>query len=339
MIFSNFDSRKLVSLAEYWKPIRSGVIPPPIAMSLDLGNKCQNDCFFCNAKRCTPDKEMDVETFAHVIDFLNWAKTKSVCVAGGKESLTNPDAAWYISRIIKETGAAVGLITNGVKYVKLDKLRFLNVSVNAGDAETYKKVCGADHFRQVCANILKWVDDGQPVTYKVMVTNRNKGIDTFVKSAEMAASLGCKTLLFRYAGNPWFDMDKESMVNISEIEIEAMCAAVNALKNKYGDLEIEFPIDRTDRYSVKATPKTCAGCKVNVVVTADGEVFGCSDHRGNKDLHYCHISRLKDFWGSRWHTEKIAMINPAKCPRCSFYQHSVVLDEFVYNDASNQYFI
>lgn len=338
MIFGNFDSRKLVNLTQYWKPIKDGIAPPPIAMSLDLGNRCQNNCYFCNAQEVNPKKEMDDETFEHVLDFIK-ISVRSVCIAGGKESCTNKKAATYIERIIEETCAGVGLITNGVQYMEFHPdMRFLNVSINAGDAKTYGNVCGQDNFDSVIENIGQWVKDGQIVTYKVMITDRNKDLNTFIKSVENAEKLGCKNVLFRYAGNPWFESGENSLINISCEELDMIENCMIALK-KHHAINIVFPIDRTDRYSIKETPKRCIGALINVVVTADGEVYGCSDHRGNPKLYYCHISELAGFWNSEKHWEIVKSVNPQKCPRCSFAYHSKVIDEFVFNDHCNQYFI
>ena len=339
MIFNNFDSRKLVALSQYWQPIKDRVLPHPIGMSLDLGNKCQNSCYFCNAKKIKPKKQMDNKTLDHVIDFLKLG-TKSVCIAGGKESLTNPNAPEFIDRILSETKAGVGIITNGVKYHDLNpKIRFINVSVNAGDRWTYRTVCGEDNYNQVLINISKWIKHGHNVTYKYMITDKNKSQAQLQAAIVKANDLKCNTILFRYAGNAWFKGGK-SIINITERERKSIEYTLNAFSG-YGDLSVKivFPIDRTDRYSVKETPEFCAGCMINVVVTAEGEVYGCSDHRGNPKLHYCHIKDLKEFWGSEKHWKIIDSVNPKKCPRCSFYQHSKVIDEFVYNDVSNQYFI
>ena len=56
-------------------------------------------------------------------------------------------------------------------------------------------------------------------------------------------------------------------------------------------------------------------------------------------MHLCHISEFNENWGSEKHKAIVEGVDPSKCPRCSFFMHDRIVDEFVYGDVSNQFFI
>jgi len=65
----------------------------------------------------------------------------------------------------------------------------------------------------------------------------------------------------------------------------------------------------------------------------------CSDFRSNPAMKLCPIEEFSDHWGGSRHREILAGVDVAKCPRCSFLLHDTILQQFVYADVSNQFFI
>ncbi|GAG50114.1 unnamed protein product, partial [marine sediment metagenome] len=129
-LFSNFDGKKMVSNVGHWRSLAEGVIPTPIACSLDLSaaNLCPNDCYFCNVKKTQSGQHMSENIFRHVLDVFSKNKVKSCCVAGGGESLANPNCEDYFKRIVG-IGTDIGIITNGRIYRQLpSECKFINIS-------------------------------------------------------------------------------------------------------------------------------------------------------------------------------------------------------------------
>ena len=346
-LFGNFDGRKMLSLVGHWRPLANGIIPPPIANSLDLSSaqSCPNRCYFCNVRWSSKGDggHMTDETLQQVISVYNDQHVRSSCVAGGGESLANPRSEQYLQAIVEQTPTDIGVITNGRFYRKLPpECRFVNVSVNAADARTYSEMAGVPekHYGEVCEHIRQWVLDGQRVAYKVMITDRNKSPNLLTDSVRTAAQLGTQAVLFRFAMLPWDQVGKrDEYVVLTDEEADLYEAHTEILRKHYPHLEIEMPLERYDRCSRKFVPKRCSGGAVNFVTLWNGECYLCSDFRTNPSMRLCHISEFDKHWGGERHKNILAGVDPANCPRCSFYLHDKILDEFVYNDRANQFFI
>lgn len=343
-LFSNFDGRKMVAHVGRWAPLADGIIPSPVANSLDLSSaeKCPNNCYFCNVKRTQKGGHMTDETFREVLAVYRRHKVRSSCVAGGGESLANPRCEDYLQEIV-DAGTDVGVITNGRFYRKLpSECAFVNVSVNAADGVTYAAMCGATEsaFDGVCDNITRWVHDGQRVTYKVMITNGNKSPSILVDSVRLADQLGVRSVLFRFAMLPWDMVGKsDEYVSLTDEEADLYESHIQVLRRHYPHLEITMPLERYDRSSRKHVPKRCTGGAVNFVTLWNGDVMLCSDHRTNPAMRLCHISEFDEHWGGERHKQMLADVDVNKCPRCSFFLHDRIVDEYVYGDVSNQFFI
>lgn len=344
-MFSNFDGRKMLAHVGHWRPLANGEIPSPIANSLDLSSadKCPNNCYFCNVKRTQLDGgHMTDETFREVLKVYQRHNVKSCCIAGGGESLANPRSSDYIHEIVA-AGTGVGVITNGRFYQRMPySCAFVNVSINAADGAMYERMCGvpAKWFDEVCENVKRWVAEHQVVTYKVMITDRNKSPNILADTVCKAAELGVHRVLFRFAMLPWDLVDtQDEYVTLSDEEADLYEAHIKVLRKHYPQIEISMPLERYDRSSRKFVPKRCTGGAVNFVTLWDGGVVLCSDHRTNPAFYLCHISEFSAHWGSERHKQMLKDVDIEKCPRCSFFLHDKIVDEFVYNDTSNQYFI
>ena len=285
-LFTNFDGRKMVAHVGHWRPLAKGIIPSPIANSLDLSsaNLCPNACYFCNVKRTQVDGgNMTDETFAHLLGVYRRHQVKSCCIAGGGESLVNPRCEDYFREIV-DTGTEIGIITNGRIYREIPpECKFINVSINAADDVTYARMsgCHPESFVEVCSHIMEWVAQGHYVTYKVMMTDKNKSPQLLQEAVDLAARLGCKAVLFRFAMLPWDMVGGEEYVTLTDQEADLYEAHLQVLRRHNPQLDIRMPLERYDRCSRKHAPKRCTGGAVNFVTLWNGDVVLCSDHRTN----------------------------------------------------------
>ena len=83
---------------------------------------------------------------------------KAICFTGGGEPMIHKDF-YEILSFTKKNDLDVGLITNGSAITKehslelIKNLQWIRVSVSGGDADSYNKVQGKDHFDRVINNI------------------------------------------------------------------------------------------------------------------------------------------------------------------------------------------
>lgn len=130
---------------------------------------CNHTCPMCWLQHL-PDEELgrrkkrDLESGMNLSDYVRLfggmlPGLELVDVVGGGEPLAHPDAI-EIMREIRRRGWRGTLTTNGtllkeaaVRRIVEMKWNVVRVSVSAGDAETYRKVHGADHFGALRCNL------------------------------------------------------------------------------------------------------------------------------------------------------------------------------------------
>lgn len=130
----------------------------PINISVDLTTACNFKCQWCcdtayrSSFRTGGEQYIDSEILIESLtqDIIN---THSVTLVGGGEPTLHPKFS-RIVRNLYSSGIQCGVITNGsmLSTIPLDvikKLRFIRVSLDAGDRETFKYSHGVDMWDRV----------------------------------------------------------------------------------------------------------------------------------------------------------------------------------------------
>ena len=104
-----------------WINRKTDSLGPPISVTIDPTNRCNQKCIWCLYKGWKDDpnnqRDIPINKFKELVDHLkNWG-VKSICLAGGGEPTMYP----YVLELIDYIGISgfdLGFITNGVKLTK-----------------------------------------------------------------------------------------------------------------------------------------------------------------------------------------------------------------------------
>jgi len=149
--------------SERIEDFRDGLRPRPVHVHIILSDLCNQDCSFCAYRMSTglsnelfvadseraktgtnnPVRMMPREKALEIIEDCAELGVKAIQFTGGGEPTVHPDHLEIMGRA-QELGMETGLVTNGLKMdpiaTPIQNMKWIRVSVDAGDSETYSKV-------------------------------------------------------------------------------------------------------------------------------------------------------------------------------------------------------
>lgn len=172
----------------------------PITADVFLTNYCNNDCGFYTYHRWELDAGsygMTSQEFAEYLQCLLSYGVKGVILTGGGEPMINPDFE-RICEIMDAQNVPYGINTN-MNVLKFCKPRYLKVSLDAWDRESYKKIRGVDAYDKVRDNIISycgWKKIKSPST-NVGIQKIVTDVDEIIKFYEANKDLPVDYIVFR----------------------------------------------------------------------------------------------------------------------------------------------
>ncbi len=159
-------------------------IPPEVHLSIT--GTCNIECQFCSYTHAAAKKAFVSFADMAKLEFLKNVRTLRLH-SGNGEPTTNPhlsDIIEYVEKAYPQI--SLDFFTNGIK---LDRpglihalvggnVEWINISLNAAKPDTWRALCGLDHFDRVCANIERLNDEkrrrraSRPVLHGSMVLTR-----------------------------------------------------------------------------------------------------------------------------------------------------------------------
>ena len=142
---------------------REGKVPPPIHVHIILSDLCNQDCHFCAYRMSSglsselfvgdsevarigtnnPKRQMPTDKALEIIEDCAEMGVKAIQFTGGGEPTVHPQHL-EIFHHAQSLGMDTALVTNGLKLdptsPTIQHLKWIRVSIDAGDAETYMKV-------------------------------------------------------------------------------------------------------------------------------------------------------------------------------------------------------
>lgn len=151
--------------------LKDGRAPMPVHLQLVISDLCNHDCSFCAYRMSTglsrelfgtaethnPNRRMATAKALEILESGAANGLKAVQFTGGGEPTVHADHIKIFSAA-HQLGLEGALVTNGVKLTTDEaflRMRWVRVSVDAGDGETYAKVRGVSiqHWSTVWANL------------------------------------------------------------------------------------------------------------------------------------------------------------------------------------------
>lgn len=292
------DRKVYLYINELMKLI-DGAYCNPITCEVDPSNRCQLNCSFCMYKKYRSDQNIDLDfnIYSNLLNNLVREKIKSVTFTGGGEPLLHLRIREMIS-LAYNSGLDIGLVTNGVALNKLNKelismLKFVRISVDAANKETYKIIKGRDLFDIVISNIKNIKSMNLPhiaigISY-VVCRDNEAGIE---EAKKLVDNLGISYIQFKPA---WIDQTTYEFAGENEDHIYV---------SKRYKTEDELP---------------CVFAGLIGIVGANGKVYYCCQYRGNKNYE---LGDLRDEEFSEiWKRRSSIKPDIAKCPQCRYMNY------------------
>lgn len=286
----------------------------PVTVEMDPSNVCTNKCLCCAGGRKRPNALLDRTRMLDLIAELEDMGVRAVTITGGGEPLCNPSTMEIISRI-GQGPMDVSLITNGVMLDRvparvLAPCTWTRVSLDAVNADEYRRGQGVDHFHRVCGNIHRLAIGGLEGTFGAGYLVDADRLDHIETAAALGAALGVDYMQFRPFHHA-ITADPEFVGKLFD--------RLNAAKRyEREDYRVVWSgkFTRMQEDDVARPYTRCMGSPLTSVIGADGEVYVCCHLRGMDRYSFGSIYKhsFREIWQSDRRQEVMRNIDFADCP-------------------------
>lgn len=343
--------------------VRRGVPVRPVHVQIILSDLCNHSCDFCayrdpdytsstmfyevdekNLKKglrkdaahpernYNPNRMIPLPKVQEILDDCAEMGVAGIQFTGGGEPTVHP--AWLEAiAYAQQQGLATSLVTNGVNLVPsivVANCAWVRVSVDAGDAESYKRIrhCPASHFDKVWANITALRDARIEHRSKVVigvgyvVTPDNwRGI---LSGARLAKAAGADNIRI----SAQFSAQDEHLFAGFHEEASALAREAEALSDGSFKVFNRFGEKLADLHQHAPSQKLCGYQSFTTYIGADLNLYRCCVYAYHPTGLYGSIkeSRFKDEWMRAQRAEEMAAFDARGCARCQFGKINSFLD-------------
>uniref|UniRef100_A0A6M3IG91 Putative radical SAM superfamily protein n=1 Tax=viral metagenome TaxID=1070528 RepID=A0A6M3IG91_9ZZZZ len=302
-------------------------------VELDLTNDCNHNCIWC-INRSFREREpvtMDKEFAFDVIKQLHEFGVKTLIFSGGGEPLLHPQFS-KILLYAKSYKFNIGVITNGVRiqenYAMIkDCCDFLIVSIDAGTAETYKKLHKGEkaEFQKVISSCKQLKSEGFPMILFSFLVHPDNYYEVprlleFIEIHKINGLLVRPIYLKKMTYNQRFLTEaKRVHTNVSNTE---MSPYINWNMNYFQDLG-----EMTGEY------QHCFFQSGRSVICANGKMYLCSQVRGVKkfEIGDFNTESLVNIWAGERRELVLSRLDISRCPACRYKEYNRVMQDITCN--------
>jgi len=297
----------------------------PIQADIDLTNKCNQDCYYCNSAEFRARENVQ-QPYTYYLDLLDKISTwrahtpnsygtfHAITFSGGGEPTLLKGYEHVIEQSI-DHGFLTSLTTNGtllnhlfdnVSSTKLKSMNWIGIDIDAGDEETYEKIRISktkNMFNCAVRNATELVKIGVNVDFKVLANEHNTSSEQIENMFRLSKAVGVRMVYYRpvILGQTIFD--------ITPTVISTMAEFSNKYQVQY---KVNLSKSQTRNYS------KCHQMFQFPTFSANGKIYTCCDHKG--DPNYEIGSWIEGDFRDRWlddnHWAIYNKINTHLCPPC-----------------------
>lgn len=332
--YNSFNSDKGLAYRAWYDAILSGKFLPPIEASVDPVNDCNLNCFWCNG-RDVKDRRLMMSD-SHLIDlvtFLHKWGVKAICFAGGGEPTMHP----ALGEAFSMSTIPTAIITNGLFKDKeqmasiATNARWVGISVDASNPETYLKCKRVDAFNKVMMNMREMRELGcRELTFKFLIHPLNQY--QIYDAARLAKNYGAHQIHIRPISfknfktiQDEYDIDMiNKQISDARIDMEDSTFNIYSIRHKFNSqMHVKFPFSKC-----RATP-------IMPIFHADSSISICIDRKSDKSLvigKHEPVESILEAWGSQKHKDVIESVNLKDCPKCTFNAYNEQIEKAVMED-------
>ncbi len=335
--YNSFNSNKGLTYYQNYQQIKKWMkgdpyLSPPVECNLDPIAECNLNCYFCITQRYLRINRAEVggmrvlpEEYIHrLIDFLVKWGVRGLCISGGGEPTLHKRIEWIISHAVGVMDTA--LVTNGTKIVYASPYcKWVALSVDAADRQTYLRVKGVDRFDEVIGNIKYMTRHAQGVRrhgnycFKFLILPEN--VHQIVKACKLAKELGVQHFHARPVDFQRDDIKghKKLKFDIKRIKEDfEKCHELDDENFKVFTVTHKFD----DELHVKHDFEKCLATPLVIPILQDGNAYLCVDKKMEKDFilgsAYPEPEKILEWWGKDKHRELVKSVDISKCSRCTW---------------------
>ncbi len=342
--FNSFNNWKGLLYSKHYERIANKeTLLPPVEARIDLTLKCNLNCVWCNSavyRKCGDELEMGF--MYKLIDFLAAWGVKSICWAGGGEPTMHRFFGGFL-KYAAEKGLVNGLLSNGthdMEYVHRGVgkyTRWAGISVDAGTAETYKKLKGKDYFGRVLYNLGVIVESSVncSVGYKFLIHPLNQG--EIFTACERAKKAGVNDFIVRPMDTMHQGM-KSHKTKVDEFDQKSIFEQFEECHKLATDSFNVFTVMHkfNPDFTHSKPFSQCYGAPLKVHIAPNGNVYFCDDQFYRPK--YCLGSCIKDpyhiinMWGKENYNKLLYGDTPKKCKtRCCIGDYNIQCEKLFVN--------
>lgn len=236
--------------------IAGGATRGPVHAELDLTDRCNVACYFCNQQDLRTKEQIPLKRTTELIDEMAENGLRSVRLSGGGDPLFHREIDEVLEHLARRGVVVDNLTTNGValtrpiaEYLVRNKAREVIFSLNAADATDYARMMRVKPalFEKVLENIRTLVAVRGELNYPSIVIQfllDRSNIGRIVEMYDLGRSLGVD----RVAMNPVLEIpreriDRENLLLQQDAAIaEPLAEEVLRKDADAGLLQIDFAI-------------------------------------------------------------------------------------------------
>jgi len=337
--FSSFNSWKGLTYHENYNQIAGWLenkLPPPIECNLDPIAECNLNCYFCitqrylraNRDEVGEMRKLPFDYMMRLVDFIVGWGVKGLCISGGGEPSLHED----IEKVITYASGKmdVAFVTNAVHIREslvhaLQHCRWVALSVDSANRETYKTIKGKDKFGAVIGNIrrLTSIRTKADFCFKFLIVPENQY--EIYDACKLAKSLGVQDFHARpvdfersdIKGAKKLDLDIKEILNQFEKchELESEDFHVYTVTHKFNpEFHVKYDYDK------------CLAAPLIIPILTNGIGYLCVEHKMEVkySLGQCYPDPkdILNWWGNDRHRQMIKDIIPQRdCSRCIYSEY------------------
>ena len=340
----NFDfSKKIFYQPEKIVRFKEGKRPFPHTLELDLTNRCNHRCVFCNFKthlkksRAVLESNLITKRMAEAYDL----GTRGICITGGGEPTLHREFVPLIQRF-RAIGFDLGLITNGSLMAGkepylIENLQWIRISMGGGDRQSYRAAEGVDHFEKLIQNIYalserkRFAHSRLNIGIRILVTQANLESLGNIAAILRDGAINYLQLApdqFSEPAKARFWHSQKTRAVFAEVEKILEPAGVKLLRSGFSitPQNLDFP-------------RMCYAHFFHIAITAEGDLMFCKNARGNMRkgdefvFGNIHANSLQEIWNGSRVKEMEARIRPNNCGYfCKNFALNAALEETLFPD-------
>jgi len=350
-----YSNLKIFAHAQALNDIGEGKRIAPIYIRIKPTNYCNHKCYYCSYA----DNELGLRDSVNRQDQISWVKmqeilsdisdmdVKAVTFSGGGEPLVYPHIVESMQRILN-AGIDLSIITNGQmlkgdRAEVLTKAKWVRISFDSANAETYSKVrqVPPDAFREVCDNIRQFSKIKQnhcELGINFVINHENA--DQVYDMARMVKELGVNHIKFTARVTKdlfeYHDPFKQKVIEQIHHSKEELEGEGFQVINKYeGDFDSALVFHRCyDK---------CYINRIFTVIAADSKVYFCHDkaYVSESVVGDLKDQSFKELWFSKETVRRYQEFNPmVECNHhCVYDDRNELLNTFYSLDRNHINFI